>query len=139
MSRMRASYGSEPARRADAMTGTSPEPMTMERLERKQFVVPEPVMMAEANTNPEEPNSWNPVLPYWTNKIKGLFADNNPTMATKQKDQIKALDLPPVPVDPDDTTGEAAAEVPFEVPGISSIQESVKKRQEALKDAMKGY
>lgn len=113
MSRMRASYGSEPARRADAMTGTSPEPMTMERLERKQFVVPEPIMMAEGNPNP--------------------------VMIGKEADQIKALDLPPVPVDPDDTTGEAAAEVPFEVPGISSIQESVKKRQEALKDAMKGY
>jgi len=52
---MRASYGEEPMRRADAMVGASPEPMTMERLERKQFVVPEPVELAMGFFGPGPP------------------------------------------------------------------------------------
>lgn len=42
MARVRQSYGIPLVRRANSMEGTAPEPMTMERLERKEFLVPEP-------------------------------------------------------------------------------------------------
>lgn len=59
MSRMRQSYGMPENRRADSMGGAVPEQVTMERLERKEFDVPEPPIMI-AMEEPEAPEIQSP-------------------------------------------------------------------------------